>query len=131
MVSRGIRNNNVGNIRKSAQPWRGKIIPSKDSAFEQFSNVLYGIRALQKLLISYVRQGFNTPAKIISKYAPSVENDTSAYITAFEKTTGIGRNTILDFSKRDDFYQTCKAIALHESGYHLTLNQFNSALNLV
>lgn len=78
-LSRGIRNNNPFNIRRSKSCWKG-LVPSNDKEFCTFSTVTYGLRAGLVLLRNYVRKGFNTPRKIVHRYAPPVENDIDAYL---------------------------------------------------
>lgn len=79
MVIRGIRNNNPFNIKKSSYKWIGKV-ESNDPVFEQFKDLKYGCRAGLKLLLNYVRKGFDTPSKIIHRFAPTSENNTKNYI---------------------------------------------------
>ena len=76
---RGIRNHNPFNIKKSSYKWIGKV-ESTDPVFEQFKDLKYGCRAGLKLLLNYVRKGFDTPSKIIHRFAPTSENNTSNYI---------------------------------------------------
>lgn len=78
-ISRGIRNNNPFNIRKSHSRWQG-LVPSSDPEFCQFSTMKYGARAGLVLLRNYIKRGFDTPTKIINRFAPSTENDTDSYI---------------------------------------------------
>lgn len=87
MIPRGIRNNNPFNIRKSNSRWKG-LIKSTDPDFCQFSTMTYGLRAGMVLLRNYVRKGYDTPRKIISRFAPSTENDTSRYTDFVCKFTG-------------------------------------------
>lgn len=92
---RGIRNNNPGNIERSSSAWKGKIpySQSKDSRFEQFTHIEYGIRALFILMKNYRKKyGLDTPAKIINRYAPSHENPTNAYATYIAQRLGISVN---------------------------------------
>lgn len=93
-TSRGIRNNNPGNLRISENAWQGKVpvAQNTDGAFEQFISPEYGIRALFIDLRSKINRGLNTIDKIMHVYAPTNENNTIAYITAIENMTGIGRN---------------------------------------
>lgn len=87
---RGLRNNNPGNIRQSATRYVGEVYPSQDDAFKQFESIVYGYRAMFVLLNSYQRKyGLNTIAAMISRYAPSVENDTDAYIQAVADWSGV------------------------------------------
>ena len=78
-MSRGLRNNNPGNIRLSATTlWQGEIRPSRDRSFCQFRTMAYGYRALIKLLQNYRRNnGCRTIADFINRWAPPVADNTS------------------------------------------------------
>src|SRR3569832_207317 len=81
-ATRGLRNNNPGNIRKTATDWRGEVVGS-DSAFETFATPEAGIRALAVLLRNYQRKyGLRTVRAIITRYAPPSENNTESYVSA-------------------------------------------------
>lgn len=91
--SRGLRNNNPGNIRKDGKTqWVGAVSAINgvtDEAFLQFKAPEYGIRALSRVLASYAKSGgLNTVPKIIARWAPPSENDTQAYVTAVLRRTG-------------------------------------------
>ena len=96
---RGLRNNNPLNIEKTkgGNPWQGEIVPSKDSRFAQFTSMAYGYRAAFKLLNNYQRNyGLDTIRKMISRWAPSNENHTEAYVKAVSDRSGVpaaGRTT--------------------------------------
>lgn len=79
MIPRSFRNNNPFNIKKSSSRWYGKV-KGNDKVFETFDSLEHGTRAGLKLLLNYVKQGNNTPRKIIERFAPSSENDTSTYL---------------------------------------------------
>lgn len=82
MPSRGIRNNNPGNIRKGPKPWLGEI-PGTDKEFCTFDTPEHGIRAMAVILRNYRRKYFlDTVREIISRWAPPHENDTGAYVDA-------------------------------------------------
>ena len=77
-IVRGMRNCNPGNIRISSQRFVGEVFSSKESSFKQFRSMEYGLRALMKLLLTYYNfYHLDTVHAIISRYAPSSENDTS------------------------------------------------------
>jgi len=79
---RGIRNNNPGNIRRSADKWQGLAAEQPDKEFFVFQDMPYGIRAMARLLINYQdKKGLNSIAEIISTYAPAKENNTRAYVS--------------------------------------------------
>lgn len=79
-AQRGLRNNNPFNIKKSKNSWYGKKEVSSDRTFEQFTCMLFGIRAGMILLRNYVNKGIDTPRKIIDRFAPRCENATAAYL---------------------------------------------------
>ena len=81
-MTRGLRNNNPGNIRNSKTVWQGEIVPSTDLSFKQFKTMAYGYRAMIKLLQNYRKlNGCRTISDFINRWAPPVENNTSGYIS--------------------------------------------------
>lgn len=94
---RGIRNNNPGNIvRNNRVKWVGQSPVQNDPKFVQFTDAVYGIRALYRNLLTYRKQyGLNTIKGIIEKWAPPHENNTKKYIAAVSKTLGISPITPL------------------------------------
>lgn len=114
---RGIRNNNPGNIEKNGIAWQG-LAPADqqtDPRFYVFSSPVYGIRALAKVLKTYRDQhGLTTIAGIISRWAPPVENNTGAYISAVAAAVGKSPAAPLDFAT--DLQPLVTAIIRHENG---------------
>lgn len=88
----GLRNNNPGNLR-TGSAWKGMI--GSNAGFVVFSNLGYGLRALAIDLDTKIERGLNTIQKIISVYAPPVENNTAQYISLVVQQTGINQNAIL------------------------------------
>lgn len=82
---RGIRNNNPLNIRRTQSKWLGEVDSIKgqrDTAFCQFSSLVYGYRAAGKLLQTYQKKyKLYVLSQIIGRWAPPCENDTRAYAT--------------------------------------------------
>lgn len=117
-LPRGYRNNNPLNVRKNAaNAWKGKVVPGSDPAFEQFITMAYGYRCALYLLRKYIGQGHNTIRKIVTKWAPPSENNTSGYVSNVATRTGIGADTVID---RNDQQKLCKiawAMAWVENGY--------------
>lgn len=113
--SRGLRNNNPGNIRLSRDKWLGLADAQDDPEFFTFSEPVYGIRALAKVLLNY-RQlyGLNTIAGLIARWAPPGENDTAAYIRAVAARTGIPADAQLQLPQ--DLAALVPAIIRHENG---------------
>lgn len=87
-MSRGLRNNNPGNIRLSSAHFLGEKIPSGDPAFRQFKSIEWGYRAMFVLLRTYVvKHKCHTLRQIINRYAPPVENHTDNYIRRVSDAT--------------------------------------------
>ncbi len=114
MATRGIRNNNPGNIRVSKDQWEG--MTGDDGAFVTFDSPESGVRALGKNLLSYGRQGYDSIEKIINRWAPPNENDTKAYIDSVVAATGIPATQSLDLSNPDTLSALAQAISFHETG---------------
>ncbi len=91
MTPRNIRNNNPLNIRRSKDKWQGLAAKQSDSSFFKFESMEMGWRAAFVILTKtyYHKYRLFTIRKIISRWAPSVENDTEAYIKRVSDLTGI------------------------------------------
>lgn len=116
MASRGIRNNNPGNIRKG-EKWQGLSAIQNDSSFCMFRSAEYGIRALAILLKNYYEKyGLDTVTKIIKRYAPHTENDTDAYIESVSRALGVLPKRRINPTEPEVMLKLIKAIILHENG---------------
>ena len=94
-MSRGIRNNNPLNIRRSADRWEGACIHQSDPSFVQFVSMAYGYRAAWKVLESYWQyfRRYRIPftvANIIARWAPPNENDTDHYVRTVLQLSSLG-----------------------------------------
>ncbi len=133
-LPRGMRNNNPGNIRITQTNWQGKVPNQQntDGAFEQFQTYQWGIRAMTKLLINYMRiRNLRTVRQIISTYAPSSENNTAAYIQRVSSDTGFNPDWPLspDYSTMQALV---KSLAKVENGREAVSNsQFAAAWKLI
>lgn len=116
-MPRGVRNNNPGNIRLGDQ-WQGLCSVQTDKSFCQFSEIAYGIRCLGYILRNsyFQRQGLNTVSKIITRWAPSTENDTPAYIAAVSKGLGIHGDDLIDLRSDNMLGDLVQCIIKHECG---------------
>ena len=113
---RGIRNNNPGNLRHGDN-WRGLAVEQTDDAFCQFVLPEYGIRALAKTLTTYQQKyGLNSIGDIIKRWAPSNENDTTAYIASVCHQTRRSANAPIDLSEYKAMRALLVAIITHENG---------------
>lgn len=113
---RGIRNNNPGNIEFSpANNWRGQV--SDDGRYAVFSEPVWGIRAMAKLLRNYQsRYGLTTVREIVTRWAPPEENLTEAYIMSVTARTGFNENENLDLTDKATLHKLIDAIIYHENG---------------
>lgn len=115
-LSRGLRNNNPGNLVKTNISWQGKVSAGKDAKFEQFENIYFGLRAMYKDLINDINKGKNTVRRLVSEYAPSNENDTALYITKVSKALGISPDAKIKSINVDFLVLLGRAIVNHENG---------------
>lgn len=117
LKSRGCRNNNPFNIKKSRHNWIGKI-QGDDPIFETFVHIGYGLRAGIKLLLTYIDRGYDTPRKIINRFAPSTENNTSYYldfiIYNYRGERYISPDDVI--RNMSDFSILCSRIVKYENG---------------
>jgi hypothetical protein len=114
---RGIRNNNPGNIRLSAEKWQGLSDAQTDSSFFQFVSMDYGVRAMARILVNYSdKYGLNTVRSIISRWAPPTENNTDAYINAVAGSIGVGPDEPIDVHDSNTLFQLIRAVITHENG---------------
>ena len=117
MISRGLRNNNPGNIRRSKIRYEGEVRPSRDREFKEFSSMAYGYRAMFVLLHSYNRRyGLNSIRGMLNRYAPPTENFTEGYIRFVANRTGVDANTIIDTLCERDMVAIVRAMSEIENG---------------
>lgn len=115
-IPRGIRNNNPLNIRRSASRWRGMSAQQNDPAFVQFENIRWGLRAGVMLLANYIAHGYNTPRKIINRWAPASENVTAAYIVAVCSYCNIRPDDVVEFTDKQTICSMISAMCRVECG---------------
>ena len=121
MKSRGLRNNNPLNIRKSGEQFQGEI-KGKDKSFKTFSSLPYGYRAGFVILGTYLSQGLNTIEKIIAHWAPSTENDTESYIAHVERWSGVPRNKELTARDGSEYILIVAAMSYVENGQNADIS---------
>jgi hypothetical protein len=114
-IARGIRNNNPGNIRLSSTQWLGQVPAAQqtDSSFIQFTDPVYGIRAMARVIRSYMARGLTTVPQIIATWAPPPENNTQAYISAVLNEAQLAPDRPI---LATDIAKIIPAIIRHENG---------------
>ena len=116
-MSRGIRNCNPGNIRRSRVRYKGECHPSTDESFKQFEAMEWGYRAIFILLDTYrVRYGLRTLSEMIARYAPPSENHTALYIDTVCDMTGIRPDERIDTRSRRVMVPIVAAMSRIENG---------------
>lgn len=119
IIPRGIRNNNPLNIR-IGNVWLGEVRDPTDPDFEQFISMVYGVRAGFVLIRRYIRHYHRTTIpQVIAAWAPSNENNTTAYIDKVCKVSGIERDVQLKFEDEDQMVALIDAMILVECGQHI------------
>ena len=117
MIVRGLRLNNPGNIRKTSDRWQGLAKEQVDPSFFTFQSPVWGIRALARILVNYADDyGLDTPAKIIGRWAPVVENNTEAYIQDVCNRADWMPDETVDMQSYEDCRKMVLGIIHHENG---------------
>lgn len=128
---RGLRNNNPGNIERTRDQWKGMSADqSADSRFVVFDAPVWGLRALARILRQYNNAGLLSVRAMINKWAPSHENDTSAYAAAVSRELGVSPDQQLVMTD-DVLADLMAAIVRHENGQQpYTPDLFTQAIQL-
>ena len=125
-LPRGIRNNNPGNIEWGS-PWQGLRPQNErtDNRFAQFTDPVFGIRALACVLITYQDKRWaangskiDSVKEIIERWAPSFENNTQAYANSVAALLeGVGPDDeVVDVHNFDHLRPIVEGIIRHENG---------------
>ena len=120
-IPRGVRNNNPGNIDRTAVVWQGEDrspdARRREPRFCVFVTPQAGFRALAKALLTYQRKHeLRTVKEIINRWAPPVENDTSAYVAQVAREVGVDATEIVKLDRQVTLQRLVTAIARHENG---------------
>lgn len=98
-----LRNNNPGALMPGGQ-------------LAQYPDMQTGLAALDNNLQAYGKQGVNTLAGVISKWAPPNENNTQAYIQDVSQRLGVKPDQPIDLSNPAVRQAISTGIMLHENG---------------
>lgn len=130
-MSRGLRNRNPGNIRRSGSRFRGEVIPGRDASFKEFETMAWGYRAMFVLLDGYRRRhALSTIRQFITRYAPPSENFTDGYIRFVARTAGIDADTTLDTRSPRDMIPLVCAMSEIENGIKAVTQEVHDGWNL-
>ncbi|WP_195375497.1 MULTISPECIES: structural protein P5 [Parabacteroides] len=130
-LPRGLRNNNPGNIRRNSDVFQGEVTPSKDKEFKQFKTMAHGYRAVFKILSNYYRKySLTTIRKMITRWAPENENNTSAYVSLVCSYAGIGPDDPLNFD-REQMIRIVAGMSKVENGREADMSNVIAGWNLL
>lgn len=117
--SRGLKNNNPGNIKVGGEHWDGVV--GRDGNFLRFKSMEYGVRAISKLLSTYFNKyKLNTVEQIITKYAPRRDNNpTEKYISDVCEYMGVQRKQPINLNDEHTMLDMLNAIIRMETGRDL------------
>ena len=119
-ATRNMRNRNPGNMRHGPK-WLGLAADQSDSEFSTFVDFVHGYRGLVINLRNQFRlYGLMTVRGIISKFAPSNENDTESYVDKVSKAMRVSPDAPLDMESRYVLESMAKAITRHEGSILLS-----------
>ena len=114
-LPRGIRNKNPGNIKLGTN-WDGLADEQTDPTFCIFDEAVMGIRALQRILLTYrFTHKKATIDEIIYRWAPPSENSTDKYVEFVCKKLDKEKDVRLNNSM-EDYLPLVKAIIQMENG---------------
>jgi len=119
-LPRGIRNNNPGNLDFVGM-WKNSGATREDGGtgrFAVFKKPEDGLRALAVQLKRYANAGEDTIYKIISKYAPVNENNTTAYMNAVSRQLNAGIHEKLNLGNPECLKKLMGSVIQHENGYN-------------
>ena len=117
MMSRGLRNNNPGNIRLGSVRYKGERAKSSDSAFRQFESMEWGYRAMFVLLHTYaLKHNCRTLHSMINRYAPPIENHTENYIRRVAYATHLSPDETISTTDRGVMTAVVAAMSEVENG---------------
>ena len=128
-LSRGIRNNNPLNIRRSTSHWIGKVYRYTDREFEQFAKMVFGVRAGIVLLTRHVLcNRLRTLKGIVHIWAPDGDggNNERAYCKALMQR-GVTNDVQLT---KDWLFGLMVAMCDVESQFTLTRKTFEEAFSM-
>ncbi|WP_455639785.1 structural protein P5 [Parabacteroides sp.] len=130
-LPRGLRYKNPLNIRRSSDVFQGEVNPSRDKEFKQFKTIAYGYRAGFKILSNYYRiYKLTTIRKMISRWAPENENNTSAYVSLVSSYAGIGPDDQISFD-REQMIRVVAGMSKVENGREADMPDVIAGWNLL
>lgn len=130
-MARGLRNNNPGNIRLSDVKYQGEV-KGNDRSFKTFKSMALGYRAMFVILRTYYNKyKLNTIRKMINRWAPTNENDTSAYIRNVSAWSGIKPDAVLEITSKQMMCAVVAAMSRVENGVKAVTRDVETGYDLI
>ena len=130
-ISRGLRNNNPLNIRRTKTQWKGLSAVQGDREFFCFTDACWGYRAAFITLRNYcLRHGLTTLRQWIGRWAPPVENDTEAYIRFVSAKTGVDADADICIDDANVMCSVVAAMSHIENGVPATMSDVEKGWQL-
>ena len=115
--SRGERNMNPGNIEDGPFARSQPGYSGSDGRFARFESAENGMAAIDALLSSYGRRGFDSPDAIINRWAPPSDNNPTRNYSAYvAEGLGVDPSARLDMNDPNVRRQVAERIAQFETG---------------
>jgi hypothetical protein len=131
-MTRGLRNNNPGNLRLSKDKWQGLRAVQTDKAFFQFETMAHGYRALIRTLQNYRKlHKCQTITDFISRYAPKIENNTAGYIQRVCREMQVPTTYVPDVNDKATMCNFAAAISQVENGVSAVMADVYSGWELL
>lgn len=131
-MTRGLRNNNPGNLRLSKDKWQGLRVVQTDKEFFQFETMAHGYRALIRTLQNYRKlHKCQTIADFISRYAPKIENNTAGYIQRVCREMQVPTTYVPDVNDKATMCNFAAAISQVENGVSAVMADIYSGWELL
>jgi len=115
-TTRGLRNNNPGNIIHTPKKWVGEV-DCPDLKFKCFESPLAGLKALiRNLDVYHLKYRLTTIERIISRWSPKNENDTGRLIKDITRSLDSMGYHMYDYSNADHVAALIRGIIISENG---------------
>lgn len=112
--------------------FQGEVVPGRDTAFKQFKTMAYGYRAAFKILSNYHRvYKLDTIRKMISRWAPENENNTSAYVSLASTYSGIPADDPIDINSKEQMIRVVAGMSKVENGREPVMSDIIAGWNLL
>lgn len=111
----GLRNHNPVNLRAASNE-TGKVYAGKSGSFSRFGSDRDGLAAAARQLFLYGDNGKHTVNDVIKTFAPSSENNVSAYVSDVSRDSGLKPGENIDLHSPDVLKRLLPAMIKHEQG---------------